>query len=119
MKIILDTNFLIDAIRFKIDIFSELAGYDLYILDSIVNELKIVEKRGTSESNLAKLALKLLSTKDLKALKPIERKTDESLLAYSQQNYAIATQDSLLRHLIKEKKGKLVYIRQGKYVVIE
>ncbi len=119
MKIILDTNFVIDAIRFKIDIFSELEGNELFVLDSLENELKIVEKRGTNDSKLASLARRMIGAKDLKTLKSKEKQTDKSLEFYAQQGYAIATNDSLLRNLIKEKGGKVLYIRQKKYVVIE
>jgi|SRR3972149_9051274 len=119
MKIILDTNFVMDAIRFKVDIFSELSGNSLFVLDTIEKELESIEKKGTNESKLAKIALQFLKTKGLKALKSIEKNTDASLLAYSQINYAIATHDSLLRNLIRKKGGKVLYIRQRSYVVIE
>jgi len=119
MKVILDTNFIIDSIRFKVPIFSELEGNEIFILDSIEKELESILKRGTNESKLAKIALEVLKTKALKVLKSIEKNTDASLLAYSQQNYFIATQDSLLRTLIRKKGGKVVYIRQKKYLVVD
>ena len=119
MKIILDTNFIVDSIRFRVRIFSELEGNEIYILDTIEKELDSIIKKGTNESKLAKIAKQVLETKGLKVLESIGKNTDDSLLAYSQKNYAIATQDSLLRNLIRKKGGKVVYIRQGKYAVFE
>lgn len=119
MRVILDTNFIVDSIRFKIPIFSELAGNEIFVLDSIEKELETIIKRGTNEAKLAKLAKQVLESKGLKALKSIEKNTDMSLLAYSQKEYTIATQDSLLRNLIREKGGKTIFIRQKKYLVLE
>jgi rRNA-processing protein FCF1 len=117
MKIILDTNFLIDLIRFKVDI-RELRGNNLFVTDSIVFELNKIAKRKTSEAIRAKLALGMIEAKGLKTLKSIEKNTDQTLVAYSQINYAIATQDSLLKTLIRKRGGKVIYIRQKKYVVM-
>ena len=44
MKVILDTNFLIDSIRFKIDIKSELKGNELFVIESIISEVEKIAK---------------------------------------------------------------------------
>ncbi len=119
MRIILDTNFLIDCIRFKIDLESELRGNELFVLDSIIFEIEKITKRGTKESSLAKLALDYIKRKHLKILKPKEKNTDLSLLNYSKKGYAMATQDKVLKNKIKKAGGKLIFIRQKRYVVFE
>ena len=119
MKIILDTNFLIDCIRFKIDIESELIGNEMFVLESIVFEIEKITKRGTKESSLAKIALDFIKRKGLKVLKSKEKNTDVSLLKYNKQGYAIATQDRILKNKLKKGGGKVIYIRQKKYVVFE
>lgn len=118
MKIILDTNFLIDLIRWKIE-WVELRGHELFILDSNIEELKRIAKRGTKESLLAKIALMLLEGKGLKMLESKEKETDLSLLEYSKKGYAIATQDIALKNKIKSESGKVIYIRQKKYIEID
>jgi len=118
MKIILDTNFLIDCIRFKIDIKSELAGNDLFVLDSVIFEIGKIAKRGTKESSLAKLALEFIAKNNLKLLETGKKDADESLLAYS-KDYAIATHDRVLKNKLKKLGAKLIYIRQKKYVVTD
>ena len=119
MKIILDTNFLIDCIRFKIDIKSELAGNELFIVDSIMPEIKKISDRKTKESNLAKMVLDLIVENKFKLLESKNRDTDESILLYSKEGYVIATQDRILKNKIKKLRGKLMYIRQKKYFVFE
>ena len=119
MKIILDTNFLVDLVRFKVNIDSELSGNDLYVTDSIIFEIEKIAKRGTKESFLAKMALEYVKGKDLKILKSKEKDTDKSLLGYSKQGYAIATNDRILKFKVKKEGGKVIYIRQKRYVVFE
>ena len=119
MKVILDTNFLLDAIRWKVDVFSELRGNQLFLLDSIILELEKIAQRKSKEGILAKVALKLIKTKPLKVLESIEKDTDLSLLSYAWRGYAIATHDKLLKNTIKKKGGKIIFIKQKKYVVVE
>jgi len=119
MRIILDTNFLIDCIRFRLDLKAELRGNELFVLDSIIFEIEKVIERGTKESKLATLALDFIKRKHLKILKPKEKNTDLALLDYSKKGYAIATQDKVLKNKIKKTGGKLIFIRQKRYVVFE
>lgn len=119
MKVILDTNFLVDCVRFKIDIGLELSGNELFVLDSVITEIERIAKRGSKESALAKVALDYVKGKGLKILKSKEKDTDESLLVYSKQGYAIATHDRILKNKIKKGGGKVIYIRQKRYVFFE
>jgi len=119
MKIILDTNFLIDCLRFRIDLKSELKGNELFIIDSIMPEIKKISERKTKESTLAKMVLNLIVENKFKLLESKNRDTDESLFLYSKEGYAIATQDRVLKNKIKKAGGKIIYIRQKKYVSFE
>jgi hypothetical protein len=119
MKIILDTNFLIDSIRFNIDLKSELSGNDVFVLDAVIFEIEKIVKRGTKESSLAKLALEFINENNIKQLKAEENSVDESLISYSKQGYAIATHDRALKTKLKKAGAKLIYIRQKRYLVTE
>jgi rRNA-processing protein FCF1 len=119
MKIILDTNFLIDCLRFKIDIKSELAGNKLFVLDSVIFEIEKIAKRGTKESSLAKLALEFINKNNLKILETGKKDADESLILYSKEGYAIATHDRVLKNKLKKMGAKLIYVRQKKYLVVD
>jgi rRNA-processing protein FCF1 len=117
MKIILDTNFLIDSIRFKVDLKSELAGNELFVLDAVIFEIGKIVKRGIKESVLARLALEFIAKNNFKVLETDKKNADESLLAYS-KDYAIATHDRALKNKLKKLGAKIIYIRQKKYLVV-
>ena len=65
MKILLDTNFLIDLMRFKIDL-SELRGDELFVDEAVVNELRGISRGNSKDAVSAKMALVVLETKGLK-----------------------------------------------------
>jgi len=119
MKIIVDTNFLIYSLRFKIDIVSELRGHSVFVLSRVIKELEWLSRKKSQDSMYAKLALSLIKRKSFKRLKSIEKTTDMSLVAYSKKGYAIATQDREIIKNVKRHGGKLIYLRQKKYVVFE
>jgi rRNA-processing protein FCF1 len=119
MKIILDTNFLIDCMRFKVDLKSELVGNELFVLDSVIFEIGEITKRGTKESSLAKLVLEFIAKNNFNVLVTEKKDVDESLVEYSKQGYAIATHDRALKNKLKKLGAKLIYIRQKKYLVVE
>jgi rRNA-processing protein FCF1 len=118
MKIILDTNFLIDCLRFNIDIKAELAGNELFVSKSILFEIEKITERGTKESSLAKKALDFIKESNINVLES-ENNVDESLLSYSRQGYAIATHDRALKARLKKAEAKIIYVRQKKYLVVE
>jgi rRNA-processing protein FCF1 len=112
MKIILDTNFLMDVLRFKIDIRCELAGNELFMLKSEIFELRQIKERGSKDSKLAGVALEF--SKSVKMLEPIQAKVDDSLVSYSKVGYAIATHDRKLKE--KLKGSRIIYVRQKRYL---
>ncbi|MFQ6020903.1 MAG: PIN domain-containing protein [Candidatus Aenigmatarchaeota archaeon] len=117
MKIILDANFLVDAVRYKVDIFDQLKGNKLYVLDSIIFELEKITERRTKESTLARIALELIKRK-AKIIKTNKKTADPFLIKYSKKGYAIATHDKVLKNKLKKIGAKVIYIRQKKYVFI-
>ena len=119
MKIILDTNFLMAVSQFKVDIFDELMGHELYTLDLVIGELEAKSVGNSLDAKSAKIGLDLVKKKALKILNSKEKKADDSLVEYSKENYTIATQDRELQQRIKDVRGKVIFIRQKKYVLIE
>jgi len=109
MKVLLDTNFLIDLFRFKISL-EELAGYKLYTIKPVVEELKTIASTNSKESKYAKLALQLV--KRIEVIK-CEGDADTSLLKLAGE-FVIATNDRALRKKLKERKTKTIYLRSKK-----
>ena len=110
----LDTNFLITALKFRIDIFDDIGkicdfDYELAVLDKSLDELK----RKPNE----KLIRALIKNKKVKIIKTNTKDYVDDILASLKGDYIIATQDMELR---KRLKGKpIILIRQKKYLEIK
>ena len=104
MKIVLDTNFLIGCLKFRIDFLSELQGYELYIVDKTKNELeKLIKGKNAKDKQRAKIVLQLLGKKKIKTIASKAEETVDNTLARL-KGYIIATQDKELKNKIKGKK---------------
>jgi rRNA-processing protein FCF1 len=114
VKIILDTDFLLSAIKFKVNIFSELKRicdfpYNLWILDKTLDELE-GKKEGKLVKNLIKDKVKVKETNKDKSV--------DDLLMGLKEKFILATQDKELKKRAKKKNLKLITIRQKKYLKI-
>jgi len=119
MKVLLDTNFLIAANRFKVDIFLELKGNEMFVTEPVLDELEKISRKKSKDSKAAKMSLELIEERGIEALESKERETDLSLLEYGKSGYSVATQDKILRGKLKKAGAKIIYIRQKKYVMLE
>ena len=118
MKVVLDTNFLIDAIRFKIDldnIKNLIHSCTLTTLDSVVEELERISKGSSHASRNAKVALKLIKEYQIEILKSKEKNVDKSMLAI---DAIIATNDKNLRKKLKSFGKKSIYLKSKKELAI-
>lgn len=114
--IILDTSFILTALKFKIDIFSELNRicdfkYKISIIDKTIDELK--------GKKLGKLAVKLLKDKNVNIINTSEEGIVDSIiinLAEKDKDIIVATQDIELKKDLKE--NKIITIKQRKYLII-
>lgn len=111
MKILLDTNFLINCSKFHIDYQEQLKGHKLYVLDRSIKELENLINRKKAKN--AKLALEILKAKNIKTLKTSSKKDVDTLLR-EKKAYAVATNDKELISKIKNKK--IFIIRQKKFI---
>ena len=125
-NIVLDTNFIVTAYKFKIDIFEQLKAkmdfkYQLYIVDETMDELeKLINKASLTDRIGAKIAVQLLKRKNINILKTAkDRSVDELILALDPHMFIIATQDIALKRKLKEKKFKIITIRQKKQIALE
>ena len=125
-NIIIDTNFFVTAHKFKIDIFAEFRKtldfkYQLYIVDKTIDELeKLINQGNLTDKIGANVALEFLKRKNIKILKTAKnRSVDELILALNPNTFIIATQDKALKKQLKDKKFKVLTIRQKKQIVME
>jgi rRNA-processing protein FCF1 len=117
MKVILDTSFLIDLVRYKIDIknLDEILAekYELITISPVIKELEKIASSRKKESKYAKLALKLINLHKIKILTSSEKSADKALTSLS-KDAIIATNDTELRKRLKTKRIKTIYLRAKK-----
>ncbi len=109
-KIVLDTNFLINCAKFKIDFFSEIERictftYKLSVTEATLNELDRLKPKQL------KLIKALLSKVD--KIPSENNYADTQLIQLSKEGAIIATQDQLLK---KQLTKPYIIIRQKKYL---
>lgn len=117
-KVFLDTNFLMDLGRFRIELdeIEDLVTkpYCLLIPSPAVDELNRLAARNKN----AKVALKLIEMKGIKILDCKEKDTDRAILALADKDSIVATNDAGLRKSLKRLDVKTIYLRKRKYLVI-
>jgi rRNA-processing protein FCF1 len=126
LKIVLDTNFLVHAVTFGVDVFSELerildVKYTVCILDRSLDELeKLINEAKFSEKKASKVALGLIKSKNINIIPTRSNKpVDDLLVSLDPKTHAVATQDRELKSRLKKQKIKVFTIRQKKYIIQE
>ena len=115
-KVILDTDFIINAVKNKIDVGTEIKSLildktQISYLDQTIKELK--------GKPFEALTLNLI-----KKFKPIKTKQDKSVdnlildLIRDKKDIIIATQDKNLKEKLKKGKISVITIRQQKYLIL-
>jgi rRNA-processing protein FCF1 len=122
MKILLDTSFLISAMRSKMDILGELRKFgrpELYVLDLVVGELESFAKgRGRKAIN-SRLSLKFLDQENAVIIKTMGGQTDRKIVSYAtNRKMAVCTVDRRLKLTLVRRGTNVISIRQRKYLVL-
>ena len=122
MKLIaLDTNFLLYAAKYKIDIVSELDricdfSYNMVLPEQVLKELMEISTSGKGKDReAALLALQLANNFEIRKID--EKSADDALLKLASRN-VLATMDKELRKRFKKgKSARVIAIRQKKYLI--
>lgn len=120
MRVVLDTNFLIDAVKFKVGIghIHDLVGLtELVTLNSVENELAIISEKTSRAGAHAKVALKLVKENNIKILKS-EGRPDNAMVKLAGDKTIIATNDVELRKRLKALGMKTIYLKSKKHLAI-
>ena len=113
MKFLLDTNFVMIPVQFKVDIYSELSEFglpEIFVLDLVLQELSSLGKPG-------KLALEILQSHSPKILKSPGKITDNEILKAARSGFTVCTQDRILAKKLKLSGIPVITLRQKKYLV--
>jgi len=114
-KIILDTDFLLMSLKFRVDLISEINrvcdfNYKICIIDKTIDELK--------NKKFEKLALGLIKRFEIINTKK-DKIVDDLILELKDDNIIVATQDKEFKKKLKREKIPIITIRQKKYLMIQ
>ena len=119
-KVILDTNFLLTMVRYKIHAINEIKSQiptEFFILSGISDELQGLSKNKKIKKEVS-IITKILETNKVQGIKSQQKQVDDELVSLSKE-YIIATNDKELRKRIREFGGKTIYIKKLTTVDLE
>ncbi len=119
MKLVLDTNFLVDLARFKIDLaelHDLLEPVELCVFNKTLDELNSLKDKA-KHGKFAKIGLKLIEKNRITMLESASD-VDASLLSLDPKDFIVATNDKKLRGKLKERGMKTIYVRARKHLAI-
>ncbi len=114
IKILLDTNFLLTTIRYKLYGLSEIKKNipaEFYVLSGTIDELEVISKKDKKIRAEYLLVEKMLKNEKAIGIKSKTENVDKELLELSNE-YVIATNDKELRRKIRERGGKSIFIKK-------
>ncbi|MCX8158531.1 MAG: nucleotide-binding protein [Candidatus Diapherotrites archaeon] len=121
-KVFLDTNILTAIGGLKIDVINEikmmLGNVKFFIAKQTLKELQKLSKGRGKEAMKAKIARKIIESENIEIWENEEKDCDSALLKAS-NDAVIATNDKELKKKIREKGGKVIFIRSKKILEME
>jgi rRNA-processing protein FCF1 len=119
----LDSSFLFSVNELKIDVFQKikesLGKVEFLVPKKVMEEVRkaslLKGKKGVS----ARIAIELIKKNNARVLKEKEVSADKALEKLSRKGILVATNDRALKKRIKEKNGRVIFIKQKKFVEIE
>ncbi len=123
LRVILDTNFLMMPGVFRIDIFDELnrlleGDFETCLPDAVLKELEAISQGRNLKGRKAAL-VGLSIVKGLESTPTSEKSADESILSLVDKDTVVCTNDRELRRKVKEKGGRVIFLRQKKILELE
>tara|TARA_Y100000034_G_scaffold126688_1_gene178296 strand:+ start:7899 stop:8273 length:375 start_codon:yes stop_codon:yes gene_type:complete len=109
MKIVVDTNSLIYAVKGKFDLFSELKKTfsDIIIPKGVMKEMKVlsISAQRTSDKVAAKIAIQIVEHSKVKIIDIGNTHIDDRIVVYAKDNScAVLTNDAELKSRLKNEK---------------
>ncbi len=119
-KIMIDTNFFLTMIRYKIHGIEELKrkiSAEFYTTEGVINELEGLSKNKKIKKEF-EIIKKILKLENIIVLESKTNNVDKEMLEKSNE-FIIATNDKELRQKIKKNGGKTIFIRKLTFVETE
>jgi len=122
LKILLDTSFVLDIFRYKIDflVFQEFnENVELFISEETLREIRSIANRKTKEGRLAIVALKLVENEQIKVVRSLKKEVDEDLIYLAKkEGFIVATNDKDLKKKLKKENVRVVCLRNKKKIEV-
>lgn len=112
-KILLDTNFILDCIKFHLDIKSEISkvldeNFSLNIFDVTKKELR--------EKKYENIALELINRFNVNIFNTDSSNVDQAIFALDKKDLIVATSDKKLKEKLKNSNIPILVIRQKRHL---
>lgn len=121
IKVLLDTNFLLTIVRYKIHGLEEIKQKipaEFYTLSRVLFELEGLGKSDKKVKKEVAITQQMLKNNSVKVIDSTMENVDAELVKLSKE-YVIATNDKELRRKVREAGGRTIYVRSLTYVEVE
>jgi len=122
LKVLLDTNFLLNMLRYKVDFsaFYDLEeNIELFVSSEVLREIKSLANKKTKEGRLATVALKLIETRKIRVVQSLKKKVDEDLIVLAKkEGFIVATNDKDLKEKLKKENVRIICLRNKKKIEV-
>ena len=120
-RVAFDTNMLLAIRQLKVDVFSGVAEMfgekaELVVPKQVLGELESLKKEGQSKAKAVDVAMAEIKGHRVKALEAEGTGADDALAFLAEQGYFVASNDAALRKRIKGFGGKVIYLRQSRFL---
>jgi rRNA-processing protein FCF1 len=124
-RILVDTNFLLIPVRFKVDIFTDSSDAvndltEFYVSSRVLNEIRLLKEK-SKPSFVKELRLAETYAGQCTLIEdPDNGEVDDSLVNLaSRERMVLGTTDSELRQKARKAGVKVIYLRQRNYLVLD
>jgi len=122
LKILLDTNFILNILRYKVDfsVFQDLEEKaELFVSSGILREIRSIANKRTKEGRLAMVALKLIENGQIKVVQSFKKEVDEDLIYLAKkEGFIVATNDKDLKEKLKKENVRVICLRNKKKIEV-
>lgn len=106
-------------VDFERDVEKMAIGIEWTVPRQVLNELKVLEKKGQTMAKKVKVARMAMENLEAKTVESEEKTADKALIKLATQGSIIATNDTRLRSAIRAKGGHCLFLRKKQHWVIE
>ena len=124
-RILVDTNFLLIPVRFKVDIFTDSSDAvndltEFYVSSRVLNEIRLLKEK-SKPSFVKELRLAETYAGQCTLIEdPSDGEVDDSLVNLAlRERMVLGTTDSELRQKARKAGVKVIYLRQRNYLVLD